>query len=702
MYKFKLYQSGIFYGNIIFRENGVYHEKLDIFNKELEEEKPLTEKDRQYYLDFIKIDLEELYKKYPIYIKFFKDVKGNEGDKIVSPFNEVFSKYKSMWVQRKVKFPLDIIFLDEDIVGFNCSAREACSVLIKEGYENESSLKIWEERNKEEIYPVNYLGEYKVNMSDGVELATDVYLPKGVKEKLPVILVRTPYGKENFALFHYKYVQRGYALVIQDVRGRNKSDGEWFPMYYEARDGNDTANWIAEQEWSNNKIGMIGGSYCGYVQWALASTGNPYLKAMVSIVTAGGPFTDMPRKGGAFLSGMLAWAFSVSQKIFKPELMERDDWDEVLNIRPFEDMATKALGYSVSFIDEWLSRNTYDEYWEKTDWFANRDKINRDIGTMIVSGWFDDNGMGTTEALDVVEDFDDDKKKLILGPWMHSGNANRDLHGVDFGDNAIRYDLDYNYLLWFDHFLKGDDNGVNKGEVLEYYTVGDNVWRTDKGWPLPNIKNVPMYITSGENANSSDGDGLLTFDSIEEDRKDSFKYDPKKPSNHIIDLSENELSVPENYKDEEKRKDILVYTSDPLKEELTITGDIIVEFYGSSSAVDTDWVVRVLDVDEEGNSIKLVDGILTAKYRNSFSEPELMEKDNVYKFKIRTSKISNTFKLGHRIRFTITSSAKNCILPHSNTEEQYGKDLVVAENTIYHGKKYPSKIILPIESKNIK
>ncbi|MGJ0848567.1 CocE/NonD family hydrolase [Tissierella praeacuta] len=696
MRKFALYQSGICYGFLYFDGCNVFHEKLNLFNNEFEELKQLSEEDYIFYNGFTKIDMKLLNERFSIYEDIFVNCNEN---KIETPFGERYSKYNGIWVQRNKKFPLDIIVADDKIVGINCSAREWCTCLVEEGYELSTSLKIWKENyTDEKIYPVEFLGKFMVEMQDGVKLSTNVFLPKGFNEKLPVILVRTPYGKELFAQHHYKYVQRGYALVIQDVRGRNESEGKWLPMYYEADDGNDTANWIAKQSWCSQKIGMIGGSYGGYVQWALASTGNPYLKAMVSIVTAGGPFTDMPRKGGAFVSGMLAWAFSVSQKKFKPELMDRNDWAEVLNIRPFKDIAPKALGYPVEFLDHWLNRDSYDDYWEKTDWFAKKDNIKKDVAIMIISGWYDDNGMGTTEALDITKAFPKENKKVILGPWMHSGNSIRDLHGVPFGDNALRYDLDYNYLAWFDCHLKDIKNGINENAVVEYYTVNTNEWKTSSNWPLPNTKYTNMYLDSCGNANASSGDGKLSFQAVKENQKDTYVYDPKNPALHLIDVSENEVSVPENYKDEEKRKDILCYTSKPLEENLTITGDIIAEFYASSSAVDTDWVVRVLDVDENGNSIKLADGILTAKYRNDYAKLELMKPGKVYKFIIRTSKISNTFKKGHRIRFTITSSAKNYIFPHSNAEESYDNiKIVKAENTIYHGETYPSKIILPVE-----
>lgn len=575
-------------------------------------------------------------------------------------------------------------------MAFLCSNREYSSILVKDGYEDITPLKAWKEI-KEPIHPVKYEGMFDVEMRDGVKLSTDVFLPADIEGDIPAILVRTPYGKELNNQSYFKYVQRGYAVVIQDVRGRNLSEGEWMPNYTEVEDGDDTITWIANRPWCNKKVGMIGGSYLGYVQWAAAASGNPYLSAMVSIVCAGSAFMDLPRRGGCLTSGMLAWAFSVSQKKFKPELMERDDWEEVLNIRPLENIPEIALGYKVDFLDNWFKNPDYCKFWADSDWHARSKRTV--IPTLIMSGWFDDNGMGTTQALDIVKDFPVGKRKVILGPWQHSGNSRYDLHGVDFGANALRFDIDLNFLKWFDLHLKGIENGIDKTSPVEYYTVGDNEWKTAENWPIPQAEKVDLFLDSKGNANTSYGDGKIVFKNPIEENVDEYEYDPNNPSIHIIDMSENEIEVPEDYTEEEKRDDMLCYTTDVLEEDFTITGDMDVELYVSSDAVDTDFIVRVTDVDENGKSIKLADGILGAKYRNSFERPEFMEEGKVYKLNILTTKISNTFKKGHRIRVTITSSAKNFMFPNSNTKDGFNSETyVIANNKIHHGGIYPSKV----------
>ncbi|HBF4993321.1 TPA: CocE/NonD family hydrolase [Clostridioides difficile] len=698
MIKFKLYISGLYSGNVIF-DGDLLIEKLNPFTNKIESLKPISKEENTYYLNLTKINLKSLFNNFDVYTK---SLVNTDKDTVINNLGETHSKLNEyIWVQRNKKFPLDIIIVDNKIVGFICLSRETCTILIMDGYEEYTVLKEWEKTHKnEEIYSIRFGGNYMIDMKDGIKLSTDVYLPDFVDstKKAPTILMRTPYGKENDKEIYYKYVQRGYAVVIQDVRGRNESEGKWEPMIHEREDGDSTINWIVSQEWSSGIVGMLGASYLGYVQWAAASSGNKHLKALVSIVTSGSPFIDIPRKGGAFVSGMLAWAFMVSRNKVDRSKMVRDDWDDVLNIRPIENIPVEALGYRIEFLEEWLKRVEKDEYWDLMDWHLQKDKIN--VPALVVSGWYDDNSMGTTEALDVIKDYEKGKRKAILGPWMHNSNTLRDINGISLGNSSLRYDLDYNYLLWFDKYLKGIENNIDTTAPVEYYSVGSNKWKTEENWPIINKIDKSMYLISDGNANTSLGNGRLVFDNDLEEKYDSYIYNPKDPSVQLIDMSENEVGVPNNYKDLEKRSDMLCYTSDAFSEEFTVTGDIKLEFFASSSAKDTDWVIKIMDVDLDGNSIKLADGILSARFRNSFYKSEFMEEGEIYKFTIITSKISNTFKVGHKIRLDITSSAKNFIFQNSNTTEGYNSiEYIEAKNTIYHGGKYPSKLILPIENK---
>lgn len=706
--KFAYYESGIHIADITFTRDGIVHRKKDIYNNIWSPSGNLPEDDKTYGLPVI-----EIWKHFSEII----DTDWNSGNEIRFSWGHSYQRYLRLeetvggkkkeawiWAQREEKFPLDIIVESNQVIGFVYTKRDGCAVLVKPGYEDFTPLKRWGDPLLSKAdRGIKHLGKFMVKMRDGVSLATEVWLPSDLPQgsRVPAILVRTPYGRFRFGEVELRFVQRGYALVSQDTRGREDSEGEWIPMVHEIDDGDDTLNWIAEQPWSDGKVGMIGGSYGGFVQWAAAASGNPHLKAIISLVTAGSPFVDIPRKGGTFVSGMLAWAFAMAEKRANFEAMIRDDWDEILSIRPIRDIPKKALGKDVHFWNEWMSHPDYDEFWKKSDWTLYGDKI--DVPALIISGWYDDDGMGTTEAWEMNEKNNRDNQRLILGPWYHQANSTRDIHNVPFGNNAIRYDLDLLYLRWFDRFLKDIDNGVELEPRVEYYMVGENLWKESRKWPPEDVQYANVYLHSQGNARTSSGDGKLKLDVPGEQPNDSYIFDPKDPAPYLIEVSENECSVPENYRDVELRDDMLVYTSEPLEEDIAIAGDVYAVLYAASSARDTDWVVRLTDVDEAGNSIRLSDGILRARYRNSFEKPELLEPGKVEKYEIRMTKIANVFKKGHRIRVQVTSGAKNLAFPNHNTgnDPAADTDVVVANQSVYHDNVYPSHVKLPILKGNL-
>ena len=713
MHTYGLYVSGILYGKLKKEAEQVLMQKLDVFTAEFSDWQELTREENTFYKELTKMDLLHFFtneERYKIYLKEQGEVvlaRDEQGCVKISDGNTAqgsagVERYTSVdgehFLQRDIKFPNNKLVKNGEVIALYCSAREITNVLVREGMEDETVLKRWKETwPSEPIYAVKKLGTFMAQMRDGICLSADVYLPENNGKKVPAVLVRTPYGKEDGCESYYRYVQRGYAVVIQDVRGRNESEGEWMPNFHEVEDGDDTLNWIAAQPWSDGNVGMVGGSYLGYVQWAAAASGNPHLKALISVVCAGSAFRDTPRQGGSMSSGTLAWAFSVSQKKFEAQRMVRDDWDEVLNIRPLTDIPRKALGYEVPFLTKWLETSDYNEFWKQSSW------LERSKGTvvpaLIQSGWFDDNGMGTSEALELTQDYPKGSKKVILGPWQHSGNSRYDMHHVSFGPEAIRFDLDYLYFKWFEYYLKGIKNDVVNGPTIEYYTVGQERWKTAENWPVPETVVKELYLDSRGNANTSAGDGVLVWEKPETDGCDTYVYNPEDPATHIIDMSENEISVPEDYTEEEKRADVLCYTTKPLTEDIVITGDMQVQLYISSDAPDTDFMVRVTDVDEKGRSIKLADGFLSARYHNGFEKSEFLEPGQIVGLNITTTKISNCFRKGHRIRFTVTSGAKNFVFPNSNTREGYNStETVIANNCVHHGGAYASRILVRLES----
>lgn len=650
--QWNFYLSGILYGRFYEEEQGVFVSKRDVMSGDWLPRESFGEEADEYFERLCKRSLREFF----CHLKEYEEMIEKGAEHEVTASGEEFTRRRAeAYIQRNCKAAKDLFYEDGQIYALLMSARDYTAVLVREGCEEKTVLSKWREMYPEEPANVSFIGTFFVDTKDGEKLATDVYLPvkEGEKagQKVPAVLVRTPYGKKKGVEIYYRFVQRGYALVVQDTRGREESTGKWLPNYYEVEDGDDTLNWIAKQAWSDGQVSMTGGSYLGYVQWAAAASGNPHLKAMLSNVCAGSAFVDLPRRGGCFTSGMLAWAFAMSERKFDPDKMIRDDWDTVLDIRPLEEIPEKAMGKKIPFLTEWLEHKDMDEMWRRTSWKERY--AGGPVPALILSGWFDDNGMGTTEALDLVRDWPAGTWKTILGPWKHGGNAEYDLHGIHMGEDALRYDVDLLSMMWLDHFLKGADNGIEKTPKVEYYTLGENQWKTADAWPPENGKVVRIDL-KGE--------------------RDSYIYDPDNPAVHIIDMSENEIGVPEDYTEEEKRDDFLLYTSEPFKEPVTVTGDMTAHLFVSCDCPDTDLVLRMTDVDENGKSVKLADGVIAVKYRNGFETPQYMEPGKVYEVTVRTTKISNTFLPGHRMRFTVTSGAKNFIFPNSNTKDGFNSE----------------------------
>lgn len=701
--KFSFYKSGSYVADMFFNKDEVIGRNKNIETGIWSPYDQVSLKDNKY--DLLLPEIYELFneahkinwencddvylKSGKIYKRYLK-VKGNINNQEDNAW---------LWAMQSEGLPIDILVYKNSIKAFIMANRECCNILVKEGFEEFTPLSLWSDPllSKDEHY-VKHTGSYFIKTRDEANLATDVWLPSNFRkgEKIPAVLIRTPYYRLERAHIWFKFVMRGYALVIQDVRGREDSDGEWVPYKYDREDGDDTLNWIADQWWCDGNIGTIGGSYLGYVQWAAAASGNPHLKAIVSMVAAGPPFIDIKRKGGIYPSGALAWSFMMADQRMDRSALERDDWDDVVNIRPIKDIPKKVLGKNIHFWDEYMKHPDNDEFWQKTDWSMDSEKVN--VPSIIISGWYDDNGMGSTAAWEMNEKNNRTNQKLIYGPWKHKFNSTREMHNVKFGCNAIRYDLDVLCLKWFDKFLKNIDNGVDKEPAVQYYMVGENDWKSSLKWPPENTEYRNIYLHSGGNARTSYGDGILKMDIPMDEPLDSYIFDPKNPAPFLIDVSENEMNVPENYKNVNSREDMLVYTSDILKEDVIVAGNIYAEIYASSSAKDTDWIVRLEDVDNKGNSIRLVDGILRARYRKSFEKPELLQPGEIDKYEIRMSKIANVFKKGHRIRVTITSGAKNLAFPNHNTGNNPcdDVDMITAVQKVYHSEKYPSHIKLPI------
>ncbi len=567
---------------------------------------------------------------------------------------------------RHVKWPLDLYYEDHQFKGLVLPHAQ-CTTFLMAIDHHHPVLSKWQQITPKSPYTLGSSWVETIETRDHEQLSTWIMLPKTTKP-VSSILVRTPYGKMQAGMYFEQFIQHGYAVVIQDVRGRSDSSGLYVSKLYDAQDGDDTLNWIAAQPWSNQHVGMVGASYLGYVQWAAASTGNPYLKALVSIVTAGSAFGDLPRKGGTYSSGGLALAFGLAYQHFDPSKLIRDDWDELLKIRPIQAISKVGIGRSIHYIDEELEHEHDDVFWQTMDFTRKKEAIT--VPAMIVSGWFDDNQAGTREAISLTPYLSD--YRIVLGPWMHKGNANRDINGIPMGSQSLMYDLDLGYLLWFKRYLDLQTFEFDHFSKVQCFMLGQNRWLKSHSWPIQTTK-VRYYL-----------DHQTLTKMKPKPSSQSFIYDPSNPAPHIIDVSENELSLPNDYQDVAKRPDVLSFQSSPLEEDLSILGTFSVRLVISSTAVDTDFVVRVIDVSPEGSWIQMADGFLTAKYRHSYASPELLVPGVQATLTIETSMIGKTLSKGHCLGLLVTSSADHYIFPHSNTSEGFNTShFIKATNTIH-------------------
>jgi len=558
------------------------------------------------------------------------------------------------------------------------------------------------------IKPIRIMWDVKTPMRDGILLSSDIYLPQKEGE-YPVILQRTPY--DNAAKYSVDigqfFSQHNYVFVWQDVRGRGDSEGH-MDRYGEGRDGYDTIEWIAQQSWCNGKIGMQGGSYEGEVQWDAAREQPPHLVTITPQAHTVNLMEILPFTKGVPRLENLQWEFLVSGKSNQRDLLTVIDWENVLFHLPISSM-DKLIGKKLKIWQEILDHPDIDDFWKARRTSDDEcSKIN--IPMLHISGWHDDSVMGTLWAYKKLVKFsaNPDQQYLLIGPWNHGGTGRpiQKLRGIDYGPQSV-FNMREIHLKWFDYWLKGINNEVATWKKTRVFMMGKNEWQNmDDHWPPSNNKSLEFYLSSDGNANSSKGSGRLLLTTPSEKNKDTFQYDPRNP---VLDYPSLNLygaivegSFEINYVTE--RDDVLVYTSEPVKKDVIIRGCPILEFYGSSDCVDTDWFTTILEVNQEGKAISFGAAnfgmsCLRARYRESLSYQKLMVPDQVYKFSLTIDSLFVQIKKGNSIQVILTSSAFPTYARNLNTGEKigYGTDMKIANNSLHHGGKYPSKLILPIK-----
>lgn len=541
----------------------------------------------------------------------------------------------------------------------------------------------------------------KQKMRDGTRLAADVFRPAS-EGRFPVILTRTPYrtvegfqdSQNDEALF---FARHGYVYIIQDCRGKNDSEGVYRPFQEDdARDGYDTIAWAARQEWSNRTVGTIGASYAAWNQWCAATLRPPALKAMVCTVSLPDPVLNVPYQNGAMVLWMAEWMAMIDgRRNTKTSLYDSRRLFWHLPLRSTD----QAFGRPNSRIwQEWVAHPSADRYWSRAFYEDKLDRV--DLPVLHISGWYDDdiigthlNFLGMTGPKRSPETRK--RQRLIIGPWQHRVNAARKLGDIDFGETAI-LDLRGAKLKWFDHWLKGVENGVEDDQPVEIFTTGRNRWSKHESWPYPEARQTRYYLHSAGRANTLHGDGRLGAERPGRERRDTYEYDPSDPAPNIDDGSAAE--GPFDQRPVERRDDVLVYSTAPLDEEREASGRVAVELFASTTAKDTDFWAQLTDVFPNGYSMHLTEGIIRGRYRKSLSRAELLEPRKVNKFTIDLWIVSHAFLPGHSIRLDVSSSSFPKYDRNPNTGHDFGQDseLRVARQQVLHDSLHPSAVSLPV------
>jgi len=549
-----------------------------------------------------------------------------------------------------------------------------------------------------------------VKMRDGVTLRADVLLP-AAEGKFPVLVYRTPYGKDrapsSWTTFP-KAVARGYAVVIQDVRGRYESEGEFDPYKNEGRDGYDTIEWAAAQPWSNGDVGTFGLSYPGAVQWLAAVENPPHLKAMVPAMTFSTP-RNFFYSGGVFDGSWLDWIWSnIAPDIRKRKNLPgpktrsevtatwKQEHERMQKFLPMSDLPD--LKNVAPFYYEWLAHPPADSWW---DWAELRAKYARTQAAVLnISGWYDEaygpDGATTNfnGLLAARKGQSNPRTAAIIGPWTH-GELERGYAGDrDFGKSAA-VDYDEIILRWMDHYLKGIDNGVGREKPVRIFVMGDNVWRDEDAWPLARAKDTALYLASVKQPDSA-ALSLSVAPCKKCAKYSEFTSDPM----HPVTDPYTALGA-RDYRSFVGRRDVLVFDSEPMAADTEVTGPVRAEIYASAEVPDFDLWVRLLDFAPDGKAYNLMSpglDVLRASYRNGSAQPQLLKPGEIVRLNLDRLLTSNVFKSGHRIRVQISAA----FFPHFSRNLQTGKSEAASSESrigrirIYDDAEHASRIVLPV------
>ncbi|MCC6629983.1 MAG: CocE/NonD family hydrolase [Chloroflexi bacterium] len=561
-----------------------------------------------------------------------------------------------------------------------------------------------------------------VPMRDGLSLLADLYVPDG-PGPWPALLQRTPYNKAAantimVMLDTRRALRAGYAVVIQDVRGRYESPGEFEPFANEVADGYDTVEWVAAQPWCNGQVAMFGISYVGATQWLAAIGRPPHLAAIAPTVTSSDYYEGWTYQGGAFeLSFCGSWGAMLAlnqlqraanwnndDPAVQRQLDAQDGLGGALWSLPLGDIAGLA---ALPAFQDWLAHPTFDDYWRR--WRIADHYSRLDLPVFNTGGWYDIflggtlqnyTGMRAGAATPAARA----AQRLVIGPWEHVLPFPNKVGEWNFGHRASAGMLDRDGLLlrWLDWTLKGEANGAADDPPVRLFVMGENRWRAEEEWPLRRAVATPYFLRGGGRANSRHGDGWLSPTPPAEEPADHYVYNPRDPvPTRGGGLCCSIVWTAGGVYDQrsiEDRPDVLVYSTRPLERAIEVTGPITVTLYAATSAPDTDWTAKLVDVYPDGYVQNLTDGILRARYRHGTERTVPLTPGAIERYEIDLWATSNVFMPGHRLRLEISSSNfprfdRN---PNTGLPATSDADLQPAFQTIFHDSERPSHVTLPI------
>jgi len=548
---------------------------------------------------------------------------------------------------------------------------------------------------------------------DGVTLLADVYRPAG-SGTYPVLLERTPYNKEGDD-FARVAAARGYVVVIQDVRGRYASDGDWYPFKNEINDGYDTVEWAAALPGSNGKVGMWGGSYVGATQMLAAIGHPPHLAGICPVVTASNYHENWTYQGGAFEQWFNeSWTSGLAQDTANRAIRKSTNAMIGSTVLPLKDYSifnlnlprdpSELTGQLAPYFKDWLDHPEYDSYWKQ--WAIDENYPSIQVPALTIAAWYDIFQGGSLLNFQGLKahagnESARSKQRLLVTIGGHAGGG-RKIGSVDFGPAAAEFDEDTVMLDWYDYLLQGKQNKFATEKPVKIFVMGENQWRQEDSWPLERAKETRYYLHSDGKANGVSGKGSLSTVAAKQETADSYVYDPMNPVPTVggpLCCDRPHLAAgPLDQRTVEARPDVLVYSTPPLDHDVEVTGPVTLDLFASSTAVDTDFTGKLVDVGPDGFVRNLTEGIVRARYRDSRTEAHLIEPGKAIEYKIDLWSTSNVFLKGHSIRVEVSSSN----FPRFDRNLNTGKSAAVSDaalkatNTILHDADHPSAVVLPL------